>query len=69
MPQGTAFLLGRGWSGTEALKGKTGEESHECVTQAERWSACSRQHWRRDPVMQSKAGQPWVAFVPFIRAL
>lgn len=66
MPQGTAFLLGRGWSDTEALKGKTGKEGHEPVSPRQREGLPAADS---NGKVQSRAGQPWVAFVPFIHVL
>lgn len=39
------------------------------VSQAARQSVSSRLHFQRDPTVQSRAGLPWVAFVPFVCAL
>lgn len=66
MPQGRAFLLGRGWSDTGALEGNIREESHEPVSLRQREGLPAADSAGR---VQSRAGQPWVAFVPFIRAV
>lgn len=38
MPQGTTFLLGRGWPNTEALKGKIWEVRRELMSLSQRHS-------------------------------
>lgn len=66
---GNSLLLGERMVSHRSSKRKDLERKMWAhVSQAERQSVSSRQHFQRDPTVQSRAGLPWVAFVPFVCA-